>query len=110
MVFASFLIGMRGFVCGFAVTTLLMVCGRQGLFAAGADILPQMLLILPTLQAFYAVIVARAYICNRITDRLRRRQLFFKYCIITMLFLMVFLLAALYEGYVGWHLVLKLLS
>ncbi len=107
--FAPLLLGVRGFLCGFSVAALFILYGLSGLGAAAAGLLPQMLLVLPAMQMQACVAIHRA-LAPPTVDRSLRRSRFFVYCIFCLVILCVFALAAFYEGYIGWRLILKFLS
>lgn len=108
--FAPLLLGMRGFVCGFSIAVLVLLYGYQGLGAAAAGLLPQMLLLLPAMQMLCVGAIRQAHAAGQGIDRVSRRSRFISYCGFCLVFLAVFTIAALYEGYVGWVLVLKILA
>ncbi len=110
LVFAPLLVGIRGFLCGFAVSALAVLYGARGIGAAAAGLLPQMLLVLPALQLQCSGAVCQIRRLAETADRRQRRQLFFTYCVFCLLVLCVFALAAIYEGYVGWRLILAILA
>ncbi len=107
--FAPMLLGVRGFLCGFSVAALFVLYGLPGTGAAAAGILPQMLLALPAMQLLCCVAMHRA-LAPPTADRTLRRSRFFVYCIFCLAILCMFALAAFYEGYIGWRLILKILS
>ena len=92
-----------------SVAALFVLCGRTGLCAAAAGILPQMLLILPAMQLQGCVALERA-LATPTADRKARRSRFFVYCTFCMAMLCVYALAAFFEGYIGWRLILKILG
>lgn len=110
LAFAPLLVGLRGFLCGFAVSALVALYGARGIGAAAAGLLPQMLLLIPALQVHCAGAVCQIRRLAQTAERRQRRQLFFTYCIFCLLVLCVFALAAVYEGYVGWRLILAILT
>lgn len=110
ILFAPLLLLVRGFVCGFSVSALLMLYGYKGLGAAAAGLLPQLLLVLPAMQLLCVGAIRQARGAAQLTDRALRRSRFFSYCVFCLVLLLVFVLAALYEGYAGWLFILKILA
>lgn len=107
---APVLIGLRGFVCGFCISLFILLFSNRAVAAVALGILPQMLLVLPAMQMLCAGAATHVQTLNGITDRARRRTQFLSYCAYCLLFLIVFAAAALYEGYIGWGWVRRLLS
>lgn len=107
---APVLIGLRGFVCGFCVSLFLLLFSNRGMAAAAFGLLPQMLIALPAMQMLCAGAEMHVRNMANITDRAQRRTQFISYCVYCLLLLIVFAAAALYEGYVGWSLIRRLLS
>ena len=110
LVFAPLLVGVRGFLCGFAVSALAALYGMRGIGAAAAGLLPQMLLLMPALQVHYSGAVRQIGRLAETADRRQRRNLFLSYCVFCLLVLCAFTLAAVYEGYIGWRLILAILA
>ena len=110
VLFAPVLIGLRGFICGFCISIFMILFTNRGMAAAAIGLLPQMLLVLPAMQMLCAGAAAHVQNLDSITDRARRRAQFFSYCAYCLLFLIIFAVAALYEGYVGWRWICRLLS
>lgn len=108
--FAPVIIGVRGFVCGFCVSVFCLLFSYQGLLAAALGLLPQTLLVLPTMQMLSAGAATHVRALKNVPDRLQRRAAFLSYCALCLLLLAVFALAALYEGYVGWPFICRLLA
>ena len=107
--FVPVLVSVRGFLCGFSVAAIFVLYGRMGLCAAAAEILPQMLLVLPALQLQGCVALERALATPTVDRRIRRNR-FFVYCTFCLVMLCVYALAAFFEGYLGWRLILKILG
>lgn len=107
--FAPFLLGVRGFLCGFSVAALFVLYGLLGVGAAAAGILPEMLLALPAMQ-LHGCAALRHALAPPTADAALRRSRFFGYCILCLSILCIYALAAVYEGYIGWRLILKILA
>jgi len=109
IVFAPFFVAVRGFACGYAVTALISFFGMRGLAAAAVGVLAQMLWLLPVLQVLCVLAMRHVQTSSAVQDRARRRSLFIAYTLSCLATLPLFALAALYDSYLAWRLILKLL-
>jgi len=93
----------------FAVTALISFFGMRGLAAAAVGVLAQMLWLLPVLQVLCVLAMRHVQTSSAVQDRARRRSLFIAYTLSCLATLPLFALAALYDSYLAWRLILKLL-
>ena len=103
---APVIVGLKGFVCGFSVASLIKVYAQVGLLVAAVGILPQMLIVFPVIEVFSVASMNQAIWCSRDTERTERRKRFVSYCIFCSLLLAVLAGCALFESYISPHLML----
>lgn len=95
-----FVIGVRGFAFGFAISSFVGVYGWRGVLIALCALFPQMLVYLPALlSAGVTVFDYSLYFSSPGKSDIRGRLL--SYSLLVLLFLGIFLLASLLEGYVS---------
>ena len=90
-------------------TALISFFGMRGLAAAAVGVLAQMLWLLPVLQVLCVLAMRHVQTSSAVQDRARRRSLFIAYTLSCLATLPLFALAALYDSYLAWRLILKLL-
>ncbi len=107
---APVFVGVRGFVCGFCVSLFWLLFSYRGLLAALLGLLPQMLLLLPAMQMLCVAAAVQVHTASSLQGRAERRLCFVTYAGFCLVLVLVFVAAALYEGYAGWRLILQLLA
>ena len=106
IVFAPIILSIKGFACGFCISSLVSLYGADGLLASVVGIFPQMIFVFALLEVLCIAAINQAIYSGAIVDKMEKRRRFVAYCIFCSLVFSLFALCSLFEAYISPHLLI----